>query len=145
MARFKRTAPPRSPAGPPASLKEGAAAVIAAATKLFDRQDGEGVEKRLLASILFTAAFDVLDRITDAEQKKPSPGASTRARMSAWKGIGLAVLKPGTRGRAGMLNRCPVPVRVRPDLARRGRENRGSTPALPVVGRQVKPGRRSPF
>jgi hypothetical protein len=67
MAR--RTAPPRNPPGPPASLKAGAAAVIAAATKLFDRQDGEGVEKRLLASILFTAAFDVLDRITDAEQK----------------------------------------------------------------------------
>jgi hypothetical protein len=70
MARFKRTAPPRTPPGPPASLKSGAAAVIAAATKLFDRQDGEGVEKPLLASILFIAAFDVLDRITDAEQKQ---------------------------------------------------------------------------
>jgi hypothetical protein len=51
-------------------VKAGAAAVIAAATKLFDRQDGEGVEKPLLASILFTAAFDVLDRINDAEQKQ---------------------------------------------------------------------------
>ena len=68
MAR--RTAPPRPPAGPPASAKEGAAAVIKTAVKLFDRQDGAGVEKRLLASILFTAAFDVLDRITDAEQRK---------------------------------------------------------------------------
>jgi hypothetical protein len=68
--KFGRTAPLRPPAGPPASLKAGAASVIAAATKLFDRQDGEGVEKRLLASILFTAAFDVLDRITDAEQKQ---------------------------------------------------------------------------
>jgi hypothetical protein len=38
--------------------------------KLFDRRDGAGVENRLLASILFTAAFDVLDRITDADQKK---------------------------------------------------------------------------
>jgi hypothetical protein len=61
--KFGCTQPPRPPAGPPASTKDGAAAVIAAATKLFDRQDGEGVEKRLLASILFTAAFDVLDRI----------------------------------------------------------------------------------
>jgi hypothetical protein len=70
MPKGRRTAPPRPPPGPPASLKEGAAAVIRAATKLFDRQDGEGVEKRLLASILFTAAFDVLDRITDEDQKK---------------------------------------------------------------------------
>jgi hypothetical protein len=70
MPKGRRTAPPRPPPGPPASLKEGAAAVIRAATKLFDRQDGEGVEKRLLASILFTAAFDVLDKIADAEQKK---------------------------------------------------------------------------
>lgn len=44
--------------------------MIRAGTKLFDRQDGEGVEKRLLASILFTAAFDVLDRITDEDQRK---------------------------------------------------------------------------
>jgi hypothetical protein len=68
--KFGRTQPPRPPPGPPASLKAGAAAVLKAATKLFDRQDGEGVEKRLLASILFTAAFNVLDRITDAEQRK---------------------------------------------------------------------------
>jgi hypothetical protein len=66
----RRTQPPRPPAGPPASLKEGAAAVIKTAVKLFDRQDGAGVENRLLAPILFTAAFDVLDRITDAEQRK---------------------------------------------------------------------------
>src|SRR5215813_9951588 len=39
-------------------------------TSGLDRQDGEGVEKRLLASILFTAAFDVLDRITDEDQRK---------------------------------------------------------------------------
>jgi hypothetical protein len=69
MPKHGRTTPPRKPPGPPASAKEGAAAVLKAATKLFDRQDGEGVEKRLLASILFTAAFDVLDRITDGEQK----------------------------------------------------------------------------
>jgi hypothetical protein len=61
MARFKRTAPPRPPAGPPASTKDGAAAVIRAAVKLFDKQDGEGVDKRLMAEILFHAAFEVLD------------------------------------------------------------------------------------
>jgi hypothetical protein len=85
MPKGRKAAPPRPPAGPPASLKEGAAAVIRAATKLFDRQDGEGVEKPLLASILFTAAFDVLDRTQVPTRKKPSPGASTRARMSGWK------------------------------------------------------------
>jgi hypothetical protein len=70
MASRRRTAPPPPPSGPPKSLKEGAAAVIRAATRLFDRQDGEGVEKRLLAEILFTAAFDVLDRIGDEEQRR---------------------------------------------------------------------------
>jgi hypothetical protein len=70
MPKSGRTQPPRTPPGPPASAKEGAAAVIKTAVKLFDRQDGAGVENRLLASILFTAAFDVLDRITDADQKK---------------------------------------------------------------------------
>jgi hypothetical protein len=70
MARFKRTAPPRPPSGPPASTKDGAAAVIAAAVKLFDRQDGEGVDRRLLAEILFTAAFDVLDRLPN-DQRQP--------------------------------------------------------------------------
>jgi hypothetical protein len=85
MAGKRRTQPPRNPPGPPASAKAGAAAVIAAATKLFDRQDGEGLEKRLLASILFTAAFDVLDRITDAEQKAALARrvASPRGRASS--------------------------------------------------------------
>jgi hypothetical protein len=70
MPKGRRTAPPPAPPGPPASLKDGAAAVLKAATRLFDRQDGEGVQKPLLASILFTAAFDVLDLIADAEERK---------------------------------------------------------------------------
>ena len=70
MAGKRRTAPPSLPPGPSKSLKDGAAAVIRAATRLFDRQDGEGVDKPLLASILFTAAFDVLDRIGDEEQRR---------------------------------------------------------------------------
>jgi hypothetical protein len=40
----RRTQPPRLPPGPPACAKEGAAAVLKAAVKLFDRQDGAGVD-----------------------------------------------------------------------------------------------------
>jgi hypothetical protein len=70
MAKFIRTTPPRPPAGPPTSVKEGAAAVRKATMKLFDRQDGEGVNKRLMAEIPFKATFETLDRIVDDDQKK---------------------------------------------------------------------------
>jgi hypothetical protein len=66
----RRTQPPRPPAGPPASAKEGAAAVIRAAVKLFDRQDGNGVDKRLLAEILFLAAFETLDQVEQEDRRK---------------------------------------------------------------------------
>lgn len=66
MARFSRKT--LSP-GPPASIREGAAAVIKAATKLFDRQDGEGVDRRRLAEILFKAAFETLDRLPEVEKQ----------------------------------------------------------------------------
>jgi hypothetical protein len=69
MARFKRTQPPRPPAGRPASPKEGAAAILKATVKLYDRQDGEGVDWRLIAETLFLAAFDVLDRLPDDQKK----------------------------------------------------------------------------
>ena len=65
----RHTQPPRLPPGPPASIREGAAAVIKAATKLFDRQDGEGVDRRLLAEILFKAAFETLDRLPEAQKQ----------------------------------------------------------------------------
>jgi len=39
--------------------------LIKAAVKLFDRQDGEGVDWRMTAEILFFAAFDALDRLPD--------------------------------------------------------------------------------
>jgi hypothetical protein len=68
MARFKRTQPPRMPPGPPASTKDGAAAVHKAAVKLFDRQDGKGVDPRLMAEILFHAAFDVLDGLPEGQR-----------------------------------------------------------------------------
>jgi hypothetical protein len=66
--KFGRTAPPRPPAGPPASTKDGAAAVIKAAVKLFDRQDGNGIDWRMMAEILFFAAFDALDRLPDDQR-----------------------------------------------------------------------------
>ena len=33
--------------------------------KLYDRQDGQGVDWRLIAETLFRASFDVLDRLPD--------------------------------------------------------------------------------
>jgi hypothetical protein len=69
MAR-RHTQPPRPPPGPPASAKEGAAAVLKAAVKLFDRQDGNGVDKRLLAEILFHAAFETLDQVVEEDRRK---------------------------------------------------------------------------
>jgi hypothetical protein len=70
MAGKRRTQPPRPPAGPSASAKEGAAAVIRAAVKLFDRHDGNGVDKRLLAEILFHAAFETLDQVVQEDRRK---------------------------------------------------------------------------
>ena len=69
MPKHGKTAPPRPRPGPPASAKDGAASVITAAVKLFDRQDGNGVDKRLLAEILFHAAFDALDRLPEDQKK----------------------------------------------------------------------------
>jgi hypothetical protein len=60
--------PPRARPGPPASPKDAAAAVYKAAVKLFDKGDGEGVDKRLMAEILFFAAFDALDRLPDDQR-----------------------------------------------------------------------------
>jgi hypothetical protein len=62
MAKFGKTTPPRTPPGPPASTKDGAAAVLKAAVKLFDKGDGNGVDWRMMAEILFFAAFDALDQ-----------------------------------------------------------------------------------
>jgi hypothetical protein len=51
-------------------VQEGAAAVVKATVKLHDRQDGEGVNWRLMPETLFKAAFDVLDRLPE-DQKNP--------------------------------------------------------------------------
>jgi len=68
MPRRPPRSTPRPPAAPPANAKEGAAAVLKATVKLFDRQDGEGVNWRMIAETLFKAAFDVLDRLPDDEK-----------------------------------------------------------------------------
>ncbi len=46
-------------------MAEGAAFVRDYVVKLYDRQDGQGVDWRLIAETLFRASFDVLDRLPD--------------------------------------------------------------------------------
>lgn len=58
-----RTSPPRPPAAPPATAAEGAAHVRAFMLGLFARNDGEAVDRRLIAETLFRAAFDALDKL----------------------------------------------------------------------------------
>lgn len=53
------------PAAPPASAAEGAAHVRDFVVKLYDRQDGQGVDWRLVAETLFRASFDMLDKLPD--------------------------------------------------------------------------------
>jgi hypothetical protein len=65
----RRTQPPRQPPGPSANATEGAPAVLKATVKLFDRQDGEGVNWRMIAETLFKAAFDVLDRLPEDQKR----------------------------------------------------------------------------
>lgn len=57
--------PPRPPAAPPATAAEGAAHVRAFMLKLFVRDDGEAVDRRLIAETLFRASFDALDKLPD--------------------------------------------------------------------------------
>jgi hypothetical protein len=66
MVRHTKT---RAAPRPPANATEGAAAVLKATVKLFDRQDGEGVNWRVIAETLFKAAFDVLDRLPDDQKQ----------------------------------------------------------------------------
>jgi hypothetical protein len=97
-----RSSTPRPPAGPPASAKEGAAAVLKAAVKLFDRQDGNGVDKRLLAEILFHAAFETLDRLPDLERKplarRVHAGAYERMAGHAEGDFSASKTEPGEGG-----------------------------------------------
>jgi hypothetical protein len=98
----RRTQPPRPPSGPPASAKDGAAAVLKAAVKLFDRQDGAGVDNRLLAEILFHAAFGVLDRLPDDQKqalaRRVHAGAYDRASGNSEGDFSASKTGPGEGG-----------------------------------------------
>jgi hypothetical protein len=54
---------------PPADAATGAPLVRQFVVKLFDRQDGEGVNWRVIAETLFKAAFDVLDRLPEDQRQ----------------------------------------------------------------------------
>lgn len=62
----RRSAPPRLPAGPPASAEEGAQRIKAALIKLFDPQDGGGANWRLMAESLYLTGFQLADERLDA-------------------------------------------------------------------------------
>jgi hypothetical protein len=53
----RRTPPPAARPSPPADAVAGAAWVLELTVKLFDRQDGEGVDWRMIAETPFKAAF----------------------------------------------------------------------------------------
>jgi hypothetical protein len=74
--------------------------VIAAAVKLFERRDGEGVDRRMLMEILFKAAFDVLDRLPE-DQRQPFARrvhAAAYERVSGNHGSDFAPSKTGQGG-----------------------------------------------
>lgn len=66
---MSRPPPPRPPAMPPASIGEGADFVRDYVVKLYDQQDGQGVNWRLIAETLFRAFFDVLDKLPDDQRR----------------------------------------------------------------------------
>src|SRR4051794_3526384 len=70
MPRGRGTPPPPPRPGPPDSIEKGADTVLKATVKLYDRQDGAGVDWRVVAETLFKAAFDVLDRLPDDQKKR---------------------------------------------------------------------------
>jgi len=69
MCTMVRTSPPRPPVAPPATTEAGAALVRQFVVKLYDRQDGKGVDWQTIAGTLFRASFDVL-RELPAPQKQ---------------------------------------------------------------------------
>lgn len=50
---------------PPANIEQGAALIQAAAVKLYDQANGQGVEWQTVTEALFRAAFDALDKLPD--------------------------------------------------------------------------------
>jgi hypothetical protein len=70
MARGRRTAPPRPPAGPPADAEEGALRVRALLVQTFDRQDGTGADWRLMLESLYRAGFKIADDQLDDDTRR---------------------------------------------------------------------------
>jgi hypothetical protein len=71
------------------------------AVKLFDRQDGEGVNWRMIAETLFKAAFDVLDRLPEDQKRavarRVHEGAYDRMAGNAAGGPGRSHIDTGRR------------------------------------------------
>ena len=65
VRRAKAPPPPR----PPADTAAGAVLVRQFVVRLFDRQDGEGVNWQMIGETLFKAAFDVLDRLPEDQRQ----------------------------------------------------------------------------
>jgi hypothetical protein len=68
--RKKRSNAPWPVPGPPANTEAAALLIRQYAVKLYDKQDGNGVDWRVIAEPLFRAGFDALDKITDEEKRK---------------------------------------------------------------------------
>jgi hypothetical protein len=64
-ARSTAARTPKKPAGVDAGVDAGAALVRKFAIKLFDRDEGEAANWRLIAETLFKAVFDAVDRSPD--------------------------------------------------------------------------------
>src|SRR5206468_1337017 len=67
--RKARSPAPRTPKKP-ADAEAGAALVRKFAIKLFDRDEGEAANWKLIAETLFKAAFEALDRSPDDEGRR---------------------------------------------------------------------------
>jgi hypothetical protein len=80
--------------------------------KLFDRQDGEGVNWRVIAETLFKAAFDVLDRLPDDQRqalaRRVYTGAYDRAAGNR-EGETGGNKKPGCGGPKATAEKAPRP------------------------------------
>ena len=73
------TAPPRPPAGPPADVETGTAALHGAALKLFRREDGEPADWGLLTTCLFKLGFDLPDKLPAERRVKLADRVQQRA------------------------------------------------------------------
>lgn len=74
-----RRTTPRRPAGPPSSVEEGAALVRQHVVKLYDAQNGQGVDWRTIATVLFRSAFDVLDQLPPDQKRVIATRAHERS------------------------------------------------------------------